>query len=125
MQDCLRIWAVMNENKNLLQKNINRFVIAVLNARWKRQPNPIRGRADSRQTTWSGVVTGSEGSSPCNLVGKKQKDHFSSEKKALAFDNNQDYKYFKAAHFCIMLFRNYWCSRYQPSWNISGLAPYQ
>lgn len=59
--------------EDLHQKKMKRVVIAVVNARRKRQINPIRGRVDSRQTTWSMLVTGSEGSLPFNLMGRGRK----------------------------------------------------
>lgn len=53
--------------KDLHQKKMSRLVIAVNRARLRRQPTPMRGRADSKQTTLSTVVTNSDGSSPFNL----------------------------------------------------------
>lgn len=52
---------------DLPQKKISTWVTAVSKARLRRQPTPMRGRADSRQTTLSTVVTNSDGSSPFNL----------------------------------------------------------
>lgn len=54
-------------SEDLHQKKMSTWVTAVSRARLRRQPTPIRGRADSRQTTWSTVVTSSDGSSPFNL----------------------------------------------------------
>lgn len=53
--------------EDLHQKKMSTWVTAVSRARLRRQPTPMRGRADSRQTTLSTVVTSSEGSSPFNL----------------------------------------------------------
>lgn len=53
--------------KDLHQKKMSKLVIAVNRARLRRQPTPMRGRADSRHTTLSTVVTNSDGSSPFNL----------------------------------------------------------
>lgn len=57
----------MAGSKDLHQKKMSTWVTAVSRARLRRQPTPIRGRADSRQTTLSTVVTSSDGSSPFNL----------------------------------------------------------
>lgn len=53
--------------QDLHQKKMSRLVTAVSRARLRRQPTPMRGREDSRQTTLSTVVTSSDGSSPFNL----------------------------------------------------------
>lgn len=53
--------------EDLHQKKMSTWVTAVSRARLRRQPTPIRGRADSRQTTLSTVVTSSDGSSPFSL----------------------------------------------------------
>lgn len=53
--------------EDLHQKKMSTLVTAVNRARLRRQPTPMRGRADSRQTTLSTVVTNSDGSSPFNL----------------------------------------------------------
>lgn len=52
---------------DLHQKKMSTLVTAVSSARLRRQPTPMRGREDSRQTTLSTVVTSSDGSSPFNL----------------------------------------------------------
>lgn len=54
-------------HQDLHQKKMSTWVAAVSRARLRRQATPIRGRADSRQTTLSTVVTSSDGSSPFNL----------------------------------------------------------
>lgn len=53
--------------KDLHQKKMSTWVTAVRRARLRRQLTPIRGRADSKQTTLSTAVTNSNGSSPFNL----------------------------------------------------------
>lgn len=57
----------LTEHGDLHQKKMSTWVTAVSRARLRRQPMPIRGRADSRQTTLSTVVTSSDGSSPFSL----------------------------------------------------------
>lgn len=64
---------LIRNTDNLHQKNRNRFMTAVITARRKRQLSPIWGWADSRQTTSSTLLTGSEGSSPFNLMGRGRK----------------------------------------------------
>lgn len=53
--------------EDLHQKKMSTWVTAVSRARLRRQPMPIRGLADSRQTTLSTVVASSDGSSPFSL----------------------------------------------------------
>lgn len=53
--------------EHLHQKKMSTWVTAVSRARLRRQPTPMRGRADSKQTTLSTVVTNSDGSSPFKL----------------------------------------------------------
>lgn len=53
--------------EDLHQKKMSTWVTAVRRARLRRQLTPIRGRADSKQTTLSTAVTNPEGSSPFNL----------------------------------------------------------
>lgn len=53
--------------QDLHQKKMSTLVTAVSRARLRRQPTPMRGCEDSRQTTLSTVVTSSDGSSPFNL----------------------------------------------------------
>lgn len=54
-------------HEHLHQKKMSTWVTAVSRARLRRQPTPMRGRADSKQTTLSTVVTDSDGSSPFKL----------------------------------------------------------
>lgn len=64
---------LIRNTDNLHQKNRKRFMTAVITARRKRQLRPIWGWADSRQTTSSTLVTGSERSLPFNLMGRSRK----------------------------------------------------
>lgn len=55
------------EGEDSHQKKMSTWVTAVSRARLRRQLTPMRGRADSKQTTLSTAVTNSDGSSPFNL----------------------------------------------------------
>lgn len=80
----------LRPESHLLQKNRNRFMMAVTTARRKRQPSPIWGWADSRQNTSSTLETGSDRSLPFNLTGRGRKSHYREQAPTAVFNQGRE-----------------------------------